>query len=93
MAIFGQRAPRSACLSPASMAAKPCARFVHDRVVRLGCVSRACATRSRYSARGPALRARMRSVTERTRSCKGAAVFTRVLYRRIEGDSSDSGEA
>jgi len=29
--------------------------------------------------REPALRARMRSVTERTRSCKGAAVFTRVL--------------
>src|SRR6185295_13777603 len=85
IARFAQRALRSRSFSEVSIAAKPCARFVHDNVLRVACEFRECSVRSRYSPRGPALRARMRSVTERTRSCKGAAGFTRVL------DSKDRG--
>jgi hypothetical protein len=85
IARFAQRALRSLSFSVLSIAAKPCARFVHDNVLRLACERLECSVRSRYSVRDPALRARMRSVTERTRSCKGAAMFTRVL------DSMDRG--
>jgi len=63
IAMFGQRALRSFSFSAVSMAAKPWARFVHDRVARLACERTECSMRSRYSPRSPALRARMRSVT------------------------------
>ena len=33
--MFGQRGARSVSLSGASIAAKPCARFVHDNVARV----------------------------------------------------------
>ena len=75
IAMFGQRTPRSAAFSGASMPANPCARFVHDSVARVAPAPRACSIRSRYAARESRLRSRIRSVTIRTRSCSGAAAF------------------
>ena len=73
--MFGQRTPRNAAFSGASMAAKPCARFVHESVVRVASEPRACSIRlPDIQCASPALRSRMRSVTVRTRSCNGGGV-------------------
>src|SRR5439155_3190121 len=67
MAIFGRASSRSMILSPVGAAAKPCARLVQARSLRMGPLLRALSRRDRYSARVAELRLRIRSVTmERT---------------------------
>src|SRR6185503_8219656 len=67
MPRLGQRSSRSACLSGAADAAKPCARLVQERRLRAGSPAPCAVMRSRYAMRGSRLRSRMRSVTSRTR--------------------------